>query len=225
MTQGDPVLAGMSNTATDMTEIAWAGGGLNSVLTLSGANGMGLTVTTAANPTAGALGVASNPGGPHSDAVYAISGGRGVYAVGYNGVGVNAYSYTDFGTNSFGVLGGVHGTTTNPNGPGVSGENIANFPGAAGVGVLGTSARNIGVKGVVTAGGFSGVGVAAVGGAGLGVDASGDRAAIRLQPSATVGPPTSKLQIHTMGEMMVDSHGDLFLCKASGRPGTWVKVA
>jgi hypothetical protein len=224
MTQGDPVLAGMSNTATDTTEIAVGGGGVfKDGLVLSGVSGAGLTVT-GANPTSGPLGVASNAAGPHADAVYAIGGGRGVYAVGHNGVGVNAYSYTDIGTNSFGVLEGVHGTTTNPNGPGVSGENIANFPGAAGVGVLGTSARGIGVKGVVTVG-FSGVGVAGVGGAGLGVDASGDRAAIRLNPSATVGPPTSKLQIHTMGEMMVDSHGDLFLCKASGRPGTWVKVA
>ncbi len=221
MTQGAPLLAGTSNTATDTTEIAFGGGVFNYVLTLSGVSGIGLNVT-GSNPTSGPLGVASGPTGPHADAVYAIGGGRGVYAVGQNGVGVNAYSYTDIGTNSFGALEGVRGTTWNPTGPGVSGVNTANFPGAAGVGVLGISPRGIGVKGVASVG-PNGVGVAGLGGAGVGLDASGDRAAIRLNPSGTIGPPTTGL--HSMGEMMVDSHGDLFLCKAPGRPGTWVKVA
>ena len=58
----------------------------------------------------------------------------------------------------------------------------------------------------------------------MGLEASGARAAIHLSPNLTItGAPTTGA--HSMGELMVDKNGDLFLCKAAGTPGTWVKVA
>ena len=59
----------------------------------------------------------------------------------------------------------------------------------------------------------------------MGLEASGNQAAIRLDPAkGTRGPPTTGHHL-MMGEMMVDSFGNLFFCKANGTPGTWVKVA
>lgn len=49
-------------------------------------------------------------------------------------------------------------------------------------------------------------------------------APLRLVPaSAGTGHPTGAQ--HNVGEFYVDSHGSLFYCKASGTPGTWVKLA
>ena len=264
MTQGAPVLAGMSNTATQTTEIALvAGGGFTDVLDLTGVCAFVLSVTNSNASMDATSGVNSFAAGPNSTAVYAVGNGRGVYAVGHGGVAVNAYSYTDVGVNSYGDLTGVKGTTVSSTGAGVAGENLTTGPGvmgtsaqgvgvtgiasgAAGVagenlttgpGVMGTSAQGVGVTGIASggirpvailgdnaSGNSDGVAVAARGGAGVGLEASGDRAAIRLDPvKRKRGPPTTGH--HLMGEMMVDSLGNLFFCKANGTPGTWVKVA
>jgi hypothetical protein len=62
------------------------------------------------------------------------------------------------------------------------------------------------------------------GGVGIGLVAAGAQAAISLSPNLTItGAP--KTGFHEMGEMMVDQVGDLYLCKATGTPGKWVKVA
>jgi hypothetical protein len=76
----------------------------------------------------------------------------------------------------------------------------------------------IGVNGVSR----SGIGVRGFGGQ-YGATFQGDLAPVRLLPEATPGAPTKGS--HHVGELFVDSHGDLFFCKKSGIPGTWVKVA
>jgi hypothetical protein len=80
--------------------------------------------------------------------------------------------------------------------------------------IIGTSTK-IGVEG----GGFIGV-------QGYGVFGgyfSGDRAAISLEPQTFAGPPTSNA--YTKGDTLVDANGVLWMCIASGTPGTWIKIS
>ena len=87
---------------------------------------------------------------------------------------------------------------------GVWGQGIG--PVGKAVGVLGEAEDGIGVEGLGQ-------------GDGIGVWAMGGRAPLFLQPTVTKGPPTSGG--HAKGELMVDTKGDLYLCKRSGSPGTW----
>ncbi|HYF64914.1 MAG TPA: hypothetical protein VD886_18965 [Herpetosiphonaceae bacterium] len=50
----------------------------------------------------------------------------------------------------------------------------------------------------------------------------GGRAALWLRPSATSGPPRSGS--HQLGELSVSADGHLWFCRASGTPGTWVRL-
>jgi hypothetical protein len=246
MTQGAPVLAGTFNTASQTTDITLTGPDIG--LRVESATPVGSINHAWA-------GIAVSSADPASTAMYAIGRGRGVYAVGLDSAGVFGFSYHAagvvgrasaptvagvFGTNSamgigvqgsseggIGVLGRANGTVS----AGVQGDHTADGPG-----VLGTSARGIGVVGRVSggiqpailgdneSGDPDGVAVAALGGAGVGVHASGARAAIILQPVVgAIGPPTTGQ--HSVGEMLVDNNGDLWLCKVTGLPGKWVKVA
>jgi hypothetical protein len=242
MTQGAPVLAGMNNTATTQTVINvtghWYGLGVIAG-NFPGATQLAWCAIQAASID------------PGSEALYAIGRGRGVYAVGLDGEGVVSYSYNAHGVtgtsqtqNTAGVLGqnaeggiGVWGKADGsahadgtPAGAAVLGANAGE-----GEGVLGTSVRGHGVRGFTSdlnSGGifgengsnsYSGAAVVGLGGAGVGLHGSGARAAIHLEPSATVGPPTSGF--HFMGDLMVDAKGDLYLCKTNATPGQWVKVA
>jgi hypothetical protein len=63
------------------------------------------------------------------------------------------------------------------------------------------------------------VAVVALGGNGVGLYASGETAAVQLGKSLLAGPPASGF--HEAGELMLDANADLYLCKASGTPGTW----
>ncbi|MFN2445053.1 MAG: hypothetical protein ABR606_05650 [Vicinamibacterales bacterium] len=130
-----------------------------------------------------------------------------------DGVGVNAHSYRDNGIRSFGAINGVFGISANVHASGVYGENNGGGWGVAG---RTNGANRAGVFGDNTG---SGIGVLGASASGIGVQASGTRAPIRLVPSAVPGAPSSGF--HEMGEMMVDSNGDLYLCKATGTPGTW----
>jgi hypothetical protein len=56
----------------------------------------------------------------------------------------------------------------------------------------------------------------------VGAELSGGRAAVRLVPRGTPGPPTSGS--HQRGELLVDSKGVLYFCKTDGTPGKWKKV-
>lgn len=63
------------------------------------------------------------------------------------------------------------------------------------------------------------VAVAALGGSGIGVYASGETAPVQLGRSSVAGAPTTGF--HEAGELSLDANADLYLCKASGTPGTW----
>lgn len=77
-----------------------------------------------------------------------------------------------------------------------------------GIGVSGESAHGTGVSG---SGGM------------FGASLQGKQAPLRLVPSESSGPPASGA--HLMGELYVDSVGDLFFCKVGGSPGKWAKLA
>jgi hypothetical protein len=150
---------------------------------------------------------------------------------GVMGLSANPDASGVYGENNgagFGVAGRSSGRVRLKIGAGVWGDHTS-----SGQGVLGTSVTGIGVQGrtsgsvAILAENLSGRGdttaVTAQGGAGVGLLASGNRAAVRLSPAAIAGAPTTGA--HEMGELMVDSNGTLFLCKVSGTPGTWVLVA
>ncbi len=75
----------------------------------------------------------------------------------------------------------------------------------------------------VTASASSGSGVSASSSTGWGGSFFGGRAAIRLTPTGTAGAPSTS--DHYRGELVVDTNGVLWLCKANGTPGTWVQVS
>jgi hypothetical protein len=56
-----------------------------------------------------------------------------------------------------------------------------------------------------------------------GVRAYGGRAQVLLMPAGVAAP--ARTDAHTIGEMVEDGTGDLWLCVAAGTPGTWRKLA
>ncbi len=124
-----------------------------------------------------------------------------------------------------GVLG------TSPTGAGVVGSSVegTGVEGTGEVGVIGTGSFQ-GVRGTAT--GPLGHGVAGTSSTGFGVVGlsgnvggvfQGLNAAIALAPQTVPGAPISGT--HVAGELLVDSTGVLYLCKAAGAPGTWVQVS
>jgi hypothetical protein len=104
-------------------------------------------------------------------------------------------------------------------------------------GIGGSSGQNIGVNGI-SDGGFAGVSGSSTGNAfgvrgisntntgvvgastsGIGGEFNGGKAQLRLQPSSTLGRPTTGQ--HNQGELFMDSGAALFVCTATGTPGTW----
>src|SRR3989442_8016801 len=105
-TQGLPVLAGLSNTATG--------------------------ITTISNSTVGTICLYASAPSPWADGLYSVARYRGLYSVGNDGPGVQAYSYTSNGIASYGKLNGVQGSTANRDASGVFGEDQAGGWGPAG---------------------------------------------------------------------------------------------
>jgi hypothetical protein len=136
MTQGAPVLAGMTNTASQTTDI-----------TLIGPH-IGLSVSAAGSTTSPVwAGIAVNSVDPGSDALYAIGRGRGVFAVGLDSEGLIAESRT---------TDGLRGNCRVPGKAGVRGDNTSTGQGVFGrsegeTGVLGVSTGGIGVSGTASA--------------------------------------------------------------------------
>ncbi len=114
-----------------------------------------------------------------------------------NNIGVYATSSTGYGL--YGVTNSGNGAT----GAGLSGT--AN----TGVGVAGMSAAGIAVSGNSTTG--------------LGGSFTGGQAPIALGLSGSAGAPTTGS--HVGGEVFGDVNGELWVCVASGSPGSWTKVA
>jgi hypothetical protein len=73
---------------------------------------------------------------------------------------------------------------------------------------------------------FYGIGVRGMSKHGYGATLQGGQAPLRLLPAETAGKPASG----QVGELFVDSHGDLYFCKVTGSqvtgsPPTWKKIA
>jgi len=143
--------------------------------------------------------------------------GYGVVGDG-TGSGAGVFGRNSSGTaagRSCGVLGegqfGIIGKSTAPGFAGVSGEHT----GQQGYGVLGRNDIFTGVRAL----GKTGVWGSSLGG-GYGGQFDGGKAQLMLKPKGgTPGKPTSGE--HTKGELFMDSEAALFVCTASGTPGTW----
>src|SRR5262249_50742811 len=121
-------------------------------------------------------------------------------------------------------------TTTAENGFGICGD------GNGGPGTVGRSTTHDGVQGSSQVAGKSGVwghnegeqaggfGVYGNSGRGYGAGFQGGLAPLLLVPSNVRGSPTAATGNHVMGELYVDSEGDLYFCKQAGTPGTWKRV-
>jgi hypothetical protein len=70
-----------------------------------------------------------------------------------------------------------------------------------------------------------GIGVRGMSKHGYGATLQGGQAPLRLLPAETAGAPTSGY--HQVGELFVDSQGNLFFCKVTGtsKPGNWRQIA
>ncbi|PWJ27519.1 hypothetical protein ATK17_3721 [Branchiibius hedensis] len=66
-------------------------------------------------------------------------------------------------------------------------------------------------------------GVGVHGGGGIGVQAQGSRAALKLIPSGAAAVDRS--DYHQTGEFIEDSSGNLWVCVGAGFPGSWRKLA
>jgi hypothetical protein len=234
-----PLLAGASNWSDTTTYLQSAdpgsviyvlgnGRGVSGVAQGPGLHGFsytqnGVVGQGVANGLNGVQGQAVNPGasgvyGQHDNAGYGVAGrssnigvfgestgsGVGVYGTSTSGDGVQAVSQNQSGvngasTNSYGVRGfsansvGVLAASNSSTGAGLLAQNDSGTPG--------------------------GVAVIALGQAGVGVYASGEHAAVQLGRNSLSGAPTAGF--HTVGELVLDANADLYLCKASGTPGTW----
>lgn len=127
--------------------------------------------------------------------VYGVSiGGDGVQAVSQNQSGVNGASANSYGVRGFSANSvGVLAASNSATGAGLLAQNDSGAPG--------------------------GLAVIALGQAGVGVYASGEHAAVQLGRNPLSGAPSAGF--HTAGELVLDANADLYLCKASGTPGTW----
>lgn len=113
---------------------------------------------------------------------------------------------------------------------GVRGDGLASGAGVdgyGGTGVRGTGTTDgvggsgpFGVRGTGTIIGVVGVASAA---GGIGVGATGQRAAVLLT-SGTGSAPPSRADAHTAGEIDLDANSTVWLCVADGSPGQWRKI-
>jgi hypothetical protein len=96
-------------------------------------------------------------------------------------------------------------------------------------GVAASSERTVAVDAYSTAGiamrgrsNGSGDGVEGISAGGVGGFFAGGAAALHLVPAQTTGHPLSAL--HLRGDLLMDRTGTLWVCVASGTPGTWHKI-
>jgi hypothetical protein len=105
---------------------------------------------------------------------------------------------------------GLYGDSIN--GTGVVGRGDMAF------GVTGISSIRTGVSGIAN----SGIGVAGSSATGLGASFMGGLAPLLLSPAGAAGAPTGGT--HAKGEISVDSAATVWVCIASGGPGTWARL-
>lgn len=219
--------------------VAQSGPGLHGLsYTQNGVVGIGMP-----NALNGVQGQAVNPGasgvyGQHDNGGYGTAGrssftgvlgestgtGYGVYGTSTDGDGVAGWSTNALAVRAQSVNGhAVQAVSHNQSGVNSASVNSYGVRGfsANSVGVLATSnsATGAGLLAENDSGAPGGVAVIALGQAGVGVYASGEQAAVQLGRSSLAGAPTAGF--HNAGELVLDANADLYLCKASGSPGTW----
>jgi hypothetical protein len=97
--------------------------------------------------------------------------------------------------------------------PGLAASSVRN------VAVTGYSSMGIGVRGQSNG---SADGVEGLSARGVGGFFAGGAAALHLVPAHTAGHPTAGS--HLRGDLLIDHTGTLWLCTATGTPGTWRRI-
>lgn len=157
---------------------------------------------------------------PGNSRIAIIGATNGNVDTGYIRVGVLGWADTAGVTSTDGY--GVWGKGTGARAIGVFGESVES------AGVLGKSTSNLGVYGFSSSGvgilGYSQsqYGVSGSSGMSYGGSFYGGLAPLRLVPASTPGAPSTGN--HLMGELYVDSVGNLYFCTQNGTPGTWAKL-
>ncbi len=173
-----------------------------------GVRGTGTDAQQAGVKGEGPTGVWGRTSKTHFAGVYGEhtgTSGNGVLGIGKGGEqGVFGKNPDNIGVRGDGKN-GVYGESTTGNGWSAV---VGRSTGRGGIGTYGECSGGIGVKGVSTSG-YAGEFV-------------GGKAQLKLQPAGSAGKPTTGT--HSKGEIYMDSAGALFVCTASGTPGTWKKV-
>jgi hypothetical protein len=204
----------------------------------AGLPGYGVTGDGDGSDYAGVLGRNPTGAGIRGEGTVGVYGQTGV-----NGNGAVAGAHA--GTNGYGVVGDGKGPASgvlgrNSAGTGVRGEGsttaeVAGVRGLGKTGVWGSTAvtgysgvrgQHTGSVGYGVFGEGTGNGAGVLGrnsGAGYGGQFEGGRAQLWLKPAGRAGKPTTGA--HTKGELYMDSAAKLFVCTASGTPGTWRRIS
>jgi len=145
---------------------------------------------------------------------------------GSNGIGYLTSAALCGMTYNAGVGTGVFGLTSIDGGSGVYGNNEHSTAHGAGVTGVTNSALSNGVRGWNPLGvGVKGDGKIALHGVGsiYGMMVEGTRAAITFH--ATQGAPGTRSDAHLVGDIDIDTNGDLWFCVVAGTPGIWRKLS
>jgi hypothetical protein len=134
--------------------------------------------------------------------------GAGVFGLADDGIGVSALSRSGAG---FHVTVPTTGTGLCVDVVGAGHVELSNDATTGATDVLNASTAN------------NGTAVDAFSKKGIGVQARGGLAPLRLFPRSVTGPPTTRP--HAVGEVVVDNLGQLWACTDDGTPGTWRRVA
>ena len=172
---------------------ALTGGAQGGDLVLGEANTAAATTEITTTGGAGLLGITGASSGLVPSVTLALAGLIGDTDTGYGVIGASSASSGVWGVSDYTQ--------------GVLGDTSAN--GEAGVRGFDNS----------TAGGYGVIGISHVG---IGVEANGGLAPLRLVPGSSAGAPASGT--HSIGEIYLDENGVLYQCTATGSPGTWIPV-
>lgn len=138
--------------------------------------------------------------------------------------GTDGYGVVGIATGKAGSSGGVAGHNYYT-GPGVQGRSINNDgDGVLGEGKQGVHGKSFTAGGNAVWGQASGEarGVAGTSPGGYGGFFQGGKAQIRLVPATITGRP--RTGTHEIRELFLDKVGTLYICTATGTPGTWKRV-
>lgn len=227
MNNGDAIVAGSTTLASLPTVLQFDGSPgdakIQFLVNDTEFTAAGSSIGAALAGWVGAGGTSGNNAGIYGYS--GIAGGYGVIAYAPAGYGLYAHG-ADTSGSVYPALYAIN--TGSGNGATITGADdatglYASVGGTFGNGVLGTATGGggYGVWGTSD----TGYGVVGSSGSGIDVQVGGEggqgRLAQRLQASA--GAPTSGG--YSAGEQIRDHNGDLWLCVASGSPGTWVRAS